>query len=219
MKQKLDYKKTFLIGFGFFSTSVMWAIYNTYVPIYLQAGSPGFEAATFGFGLSATLTGFIMTLDNIAAFFLQPLTGALSDRTYTRFGRRMPYITGFAPIAVLGFFLIPVAPEMIPARYSGQVGELTGLFPLAAGKRPPVALFFLLLCPFNPASRLHRIQSLTSSLAQLIPLRTMGIASFAFSSPMPFVRSCARTAYQLESPMNHRQILSRSARSSQPCRL
>ncbi len=128
MKQKLDYKKTFLIGFGFFSTSVMWAIYNTYVPIYLQAGSPGFQATTFGFGLSATLAGFIMTLDNIAAFFLQPLTGALSDRTYTRFGRRMPYIIAFAPIAVIGFFLIPIAPEMIPARYSGQVGEVTGLF-------------------------------------------------------------------------------------------
>ena len=66
MNQRLDYRKTFLIGFGFFSTSVMWAVYNTYVPIYLQAGGPGFEASTFGFGLSATLTGFIMTLDNIA---------------------------------------------------------------------------------------------------------------------------------------------------------
>ena len=28
MDQQLDYRKTFLIGFGFFSTSIMWAIYQ-----------------------------------------------------------------------------------------------------------------------------------------------------------------------------------------------
>jgi hypothetical protein len=37
MEQRLDYKRTFLIGFGFFSTSVMWAIYNM---IFLV--TPGF---------------------------------------------------------------------------------------------------------------------------------------------------------------------------------
>jgi hypothetical protein len=41
---KLNYKKTFLIGFGFFGISVMWTLYNSYVPIYLQAGSPTFDA-------------------------------------------------------------------------------------------------------------------------------------------------------------------------------
>ncbi len=110
----------------------MWALYNTYVPIYLQAGNPAFDSQlavqTFGFGLSATLTGFIMTLDNIAAFFIQPIMGAISDRTYTRIGRRMPYILIFAPIAVLAFALIPLVPQMIPAELNGQVSQLTGLF-------------------------------------------------------------------------------------------
>lgn len=132
MKLKLDYKKTFLIGFGFFGTSIMWALYNTYVPIYLQAGNPAFDSQlavqTFGFGLSATITGFIMTLDNIAAFFIQPIMGAISDRTYTRIGRRMPYILVFAPIAVLAFALIPLVPQMIPAELNGQVSQLSGLF-------------------------------------------------------------------------------------------
>ena len=57
MGRGLDYKKTFLIGFGFFGTSVMWALYNTYVPIFLQAGNPAFDAKlavqTMGFGLTA----------------------------------------------------------------------------------------------------------------------------------------------------------------------
>ena len=64
---KLDYKKTFLIGFGFFGISVLWTLYNAYVPIYLQTGNPTFDApGEVGFGLGQGLTGVIMTLDNIA---------------------------------------------------------------------------------------------------------------------------------------------------------
>jgi hypothetical protein len=37
VQQKLDHRGTFLIGFGFFGISVMWALYNTHVPIFLQA--------------------------------------------------------------------------------------------------------------------------------------------------------------------------------------
>lgn len=35
-KQKLDYKKTFLIGFGFLASSALWAVYNAYVPLILN---------------------------------------------------------------------------------------------------------------------------------------------------------------------------------------
>ena len=131
---KLDYKKAFLIGFGLFSAQLMWVIYNTYMPIFLQAGSPTFDAKlavqTRGFGLSATLTGIIMTLDNIAAFFIQPLMGPVSDRTRTRLGRRMPYIVACAPVAVIAFALIPLAPQMIPAELNGQLSQLGGWFAL-----------------------------------------------------------------------------------------
>jgi MFS family permease len=129
---KLDHKKAILIGLGLFSVQMAWVIYNTYVPIYLQAGDPVFDAQsaaqTRGFGLSATLTGLIMTLDNIAAFFIQPIMGPISDRTRTRFGRRMPYIITMAPLAVLAFALIPLAPQMIPAELNGQLAELSGPF-------------------------------------------------------------------------------------------
>ncbi len=129
MKQRLDYKKTFLLGFGFLGVSVMWMLYNSYVPIFLQAGNPAFEgqkATTVGFGLSATLAGLIMTLDNIAALFIQPVVGLLSDRTRTRIGRRMPYILIGAPIAAVAFALIPIAVNQIPAELSGQTAQLGG---------------------------------------------------------------------------------------------
>ena len=55
-RPKLDYGRTFLIGFGFFGISVLWTFYNAYVPIYLQAGNPDFNASgEVGFGFGALL--------------------------------------------------------------------------------------------------------------------------------------------------------------------
>jgi maltose/moltooligosaccharide transporter len=153
---KIDYKKTFLLGFGFLGVSFMWLVYNSYVPVFLQAGNPAFDGTagtvTVGFGLSAGLTGFIMTLDNIAAFFIQPVIGVLSDKTRTRIGRRLPYILGATPIAVIAFALIPIAVNQIPAALSGQTAELGGqlaffmvaigifLLAMAAFRTPVIAL-------------------------------------------------------------------------------
>lgn len=139
MGMKLDYKRTFLLGFGFLGVSVLWLLYNTYVPIFLQAGNPEFEvsgATTIGFGLSAVVAGLIMTLDNIAAFFIQPFIGIVSDRTRTRIGRRKPYILVGAPIAAVAFVLIPVAVNQIPPELSGQTSQLGGpltFFMIAVG--------------------------------------------------------------------------------------
>ncbi|MDR3574652.1 MAG: MFS transporter [Anaerolineaceae bacterium] len=99
------------LGLGLFAAQFAWVIYNTYVPIFLQAGSLHFSAGgtLHGFGLSATQTGFIMTFDNIAALFLEPFTGAFSDRARSRFGRRLPFLMIGIPIAALGMALIPLA--------------------------------------------------------------------------------------------------------------
>jgi len=92
-KSKLNYGRTLLIGFGFFGISVLWTIYNTYVPIFLQAGNPKFDVqGELGFGFEAGITGVLMTLDNIVALFLLPIIGVWSDRIWTRVGRRMPFI-------------------------------------------------------------------------------------------------------------------------------
>jgi Na+/melibiose symporter-like transporter len=48
------------------------------------------------FGLSVWV-GFFMTLDNIAALFIQPPVGAWSDWLRTKLGRRLPFILVGAP--------------------------------------------------------------------------------------------------------------------------
>ncbi len=96
---RLDYGKTFLLGFGFFGVSVIWGVYNAFVPIFLADK----------FGLQPAIIGFFMTLDNIAALFIQPPVGAWSDRLRTPIGRRMPFILIGAPIGAVAFGLIPLA--------------------------------------------------------------------------------------------------------------
>ena len=32
---RLNYGKTFLLGFGFFGISVIWMVYNSFVPLFL----------------------------------------------------------------------------------------------------------------------------------------------------------------------------------------
>ena len=151
--QRLDYGKTLLIGFGFFGISVMWTLYNAYVPIFLQAGNPQFDAAgEVGFGLRAGLTGVIMTLDNVAAFFLIPLIGMWSDRVWTRFGRRKPFILALAPISIAAFILIPVAVNRIPPEMSGETGRLgsTLAFFMAA-----VGVYITAMAAFRKIGRAH----------------------------------------------------------------
>ncbi|RMG30996.1 MAG: MFS transporter [Methanobacteriota archaeon] len=90
-----------IIALGFATTALTWTIFNIAIPVYLQDV----------YQISLGLTGFIMTWDNIIAFFLQPYIGSLSDRTRTRFGRRMPYIIVGVILGAGFFYLIPYAKE------------------------------------------------------------------------------------------------------------
>ena len=95
---KFNYGKIFLLGFGFFGVSVIWGVYNAFVPLFLANK----------FGLAPAIIGFFMTLDNIAALLIQPPVGAWSDRLRTPIGRRMPFILIGAPIGAVAFGLIPL---------------------------------------------------------------------------------------------------------------
>lgn len=111
---KLRWGYVFIIGLGFFTTSITWTLYNSYVPIFLRniiESSPYWSVVLAG--VINTFIGFIMILDNIAAITLQPYIGAKSDKTWTKFGRRMPYIMVGIPIAALFFALIPLQQDLI----------------------------------------------------------------------------------------------------------
>lgn len=98
---EFKYWKLFVLGFGFFGISIIWPLYNAYVPIFLK-----------DFNLSSFMVGVVMTFDNIFAIIMLPLIGAMSDKTRSRFGRRIPYILVGAPIATVFFIMIPFVKNM-----------------------------------------------------------------------------------------------------------
>ncbi len=118
-QKQFSYRKTAIVGFGFLAISIIWPIFNQFIPLFLQAGNPAFEQQLLeagreipqvvGFGLTPALALFIMTWDNLINVFFQPWVGARSDSTWNRFGRRKPWILLGVPIAVVGFVLIPFA--------------------------------------------------------------------------------------------------------------
>ena len=108
----LNYKQTFLIGFGFMGCMLMWSVYNSYVPVIFRAKLT--ELTDGGAKLPAFLSvalfvNAIMTIDNVFGVIFQPFFGKKSDKTHSKWGKRMPYIIICLPICAAFFSLIPVA--------------------------------------------------------------------------------------------------------------
>ena len=79
---KLNTKRTILVGFAFFLISAFWQAYDAIVPLALNNH----------YGLPHSISGFVMSIDNILAVFMLPIFGALSDKVMTKFGKRTPFI-------------------------------------------------------------------------------------------------------------------------------
>lgn len=93
-------KTVILISFGFFATSAAWSIYNSNVNRMLND--------LIG---NIAIVGFLMTIDNIIGVFIQPLTGSMSDKTKSKFGRRMPFVLIGLPISAITFVFIPLVAD------------------------------------------------------------------------------------------------------------
>ncbi|WP_244023857.1 MFS transporter [Novosphingobium organovorum] len=63
-------------------------------------------------GASEALLPLLWLAGPVTGMVVQPLVGALSDRTVTRFGRRTPYLLTGAAIAALGLWLMPFSPVL-----------------------------------------------------------------------------------------------------------
>ena len=126
---KLNMKRTMLIGFAFFGILLLWQVYDSWCPTFLQelfknSLYPNFAELTVAEKDQATksvqyLVGIMMAVDNLAALILLPIFGRLSDKTHTKIGKRMPYI-------LVGTFVCAVAFPFIPVlfHYNNLVGVI-----------------------------------------------------------------------------------------------
>ena len=126
---RLDTKRTVLIGLAFMSICAFSQVYDTLIPLILKNT----------FNVSDGPIGIVMALDNVLALFMLPLFGALSDKTHTRIGRRMPYILVGTALAVTCLMLIPIAEKLtnLPLFFIG-LGMI--LIAMAIYRSPTVAL-------------------------------------------------------------------------------
>ena len=100
MKQKpdLNFWKLWNLSFGFFGVQIAYA---------LQGANISRIFATLG--ADPHSLGYFWILPPLMGLVVQPIIGTLSDKTWTRFGRRIPYLFVGAAFAVTVMCLLPNA--------------------------------------------------------------------------------------------------------------
>ncbi|RPI91539.1 MAG: MFS transporter [Chloroflexi bacterium] len=199
LTMKFSYGKTFLLGFGFLGISIIWPIFNQFIPVFLQAGNPEFERQLLaegraipnivGFGLAPSLALFIMTWDNILNMFIAPWVGAKSDRTWNRFGRRKPYILLGAPIALLAFIFVPVAQSVLAVAVFIFITNLG----MAIFRSPTVAWLGDLFSA-EDRSKANGVINLMGGVGGLLAYFGGGILFNQFGRAAPFTAGAIATA-------------------------
>ncbi|MEE1127568.1 MAG: MFS transporter, partial [Acutalibacteraceae bacterium] len=125
---KLNYKRIFCVGFAFFLICAFWQAYDTLIPKIL----------TDKFGLSQSLSGVIMAMDNVLALFLLPFFGSLSDRHNGKRGKRTPFILTGTILAAVLFITLSYGDYMqlnnISAVKNGDKASLSALYDQMEGK-------------------------------------------------------------------------------------
>ncbi len=183
---KLDNKRTILTGFAFLSICAFWQMYNSIVPLIL----------TNTFHLNETYSGAIMAADNVLALFLLPLFGAISDRTSTKIGKRMPFILFGTGLAIILMNLLPMIDNSYAAAPSSfktiSFVVVLGLLLVAMGTyRSPAVALMPDITPKPLRSKGNAIINLMGALGGVIYL---GVAAVMY--PNSKVAGLAHVNYQ-----------------------
>ncbi len=97
-KPNLSFWKLWNISFGFFGVQIAYALQSANISrIFATLGADPHDLSYF------------WILPPLMGMIVQPLVGLFSDKTWTRFGRRIPYLFVGAAVAVAVMFLLPNA--------------------------------------------------------------------------------------------------------------
>ncbi len=166
---KLKTNRTLLVGLAFMSISGFWQLYDFIIPLIL----------TNTFNVSDTISGIVMSLDNVLALFLLPLFGTLSDKFNSKYGKRMPFIAIGTLVTVLGLMVIPFSVEASNL-WMFIIGLFFVLIALSTYRSPAVALM--------PDVTAKPLRSKGNALINLMGAigGTLVLVSFSFLSPDKF---------------------------------
>jgi len=201
-QNRFPWSKTFLLGFGFLGISIIWPVFNQFIPLFLQAGNPEFNRQLLaegraipdiaGFGLAPSLALFVMTWDNLLNMFIAPWAGAKSDQTWNRFGRRKGWILLGAPIALLSFVFIPVAQSLLGIAVFILITDLgMALF------RSPTVSWLGDLFEKNNRSKANGVINFMGGVGGLLAYFGGGMLFNAMGRAAPFIGGAIATAIAL----------------------
>lgn len=107
-KRKLSFWQIWNLSFGFLGVQFGFALQNANASRILTSLGADPHNLSF-FWLVAPIMGLVV----------QPVVGAASDSTWTRIGRRSPYILVGAAVSMIAMFLMPNAPLVLKAGGAG----------------------------------------------------------------------------------------------------
>ncbi len=116
LRPDLNFMKLWNISFGFFGVQIAYA---------LQSANISRIFATLG--ADPHSLSYFWILPPLLGIIVQPIVGTLSDKTWCRFGRRIPYLFIGAAVAVLVMCLLPNAGSLGMAVSTAMVFGLCSL--------------------------------------------------------------------------------------------
>jgi MFS family permease len=143
---------TFYVALAVFAQESTWNFYDAQVPPLLAVHVS-----------SAAVIGLLMGMDNLLGLVVQPWMGNRSDRTRTRWGRRIPYLAVGMPVAAVLFALIPLT-STLPALVAVMVAYAL----VANGFRPPTESLLPDFIRPERRSRANAVVKIATSLTIIV---------------------------------------------------
>ena len=101
-KPDLSFWKIWNLSFGFLGVQIGYSLQNSNTSTIFESLGADVHQLSY-FWLAAPIAGLVV----------QPIVGLFSDGTWTRFGRRVPFILGGALVSALALLLMPNAPLLL----------------------------------------------------------------------------------------------------------
>src|ERR687891_699829 len=159
-----------------FALALGMSVLTTYAPLLLG------EATS-----SAGAIGVAIGAEGAFALFLPLLIGSLSDRTRTRFGRRIPYAVAGVPLLVAPLVSLPFAHG-----YAETVALVSLFFAASSVSPPPYQALFAELVPSSHQGRALGWQGVMRGLGLGAALVGGGLLLTVWT-PLPFVLAAGAT--------------------------
>lgn len=149
---RLPRRTMLLYSSGNVGAGAFYALNNFVLPVFLVP-----------LGVPTALTGVLANVRSLEGAVIQPIVGDSSDRAWTRFGRRKPFILVCVPLVVLFLVLTPLTPHWT------FLGAPFGLSPQRTTVILAVLGVFLFTVTFNIQNDPY-----TALLADITPVRQRG---------------------------------------------